>query len=342
MELMGFTIDELSQIESLLQLSTNISNIMDFLYQLEIHGKKDSEEYQQQILELTRAINTENEKYQTLNLTYQQCHKYAKLLSYQTNMPFFDTKPTTSFKNYNNRVVKRIINILITQMMNNKDFHKSIIPETIINQIIKIDNKITEDDFLTSFEHSVKLQATLNGDICCIFLSILEDAIPQRKYKEYREELIKAKYCVATTNKEIEAFLLHCKFSIPKEIYTGTKLTTELLQEENKSYDIIRFAELKSKAQIEINKLLQIKDSDYNNPTTYINSIISSCYLRALLSLMKDDEINDFNQEFHDQIDSHEYLKEHLNDRIGENIIINCFKCFKYDRGRIRILSIKN
>lgn len=133
MEIMGFTIEELSQLESLLQISTNASKIMDYLCKLEVNRQKDREEYQQQLLELTRAINIENEKYQKLNLTYQQCYKYAKLLSIQANEPLFDTKPTTIIKNNNNRVIKRVINNLITIMMLSKNFHKSIIPQNIIN-----------------------------------------------------------------------------------------------------------------------------------------------------------------------------------------------------------------
>ena len=227
-------------------------------------------------------------------------------------------------------------------MQQSQDFHKNIIPKEFIEEITNLDLKITQSDFQKGIEHSIKIQSALETDIHSMFLSVLENAITLKEYQKYHKNLIKAKYCFSTTNKELESLILECHFSIPSTIYISSRIINELLKESEISYDIIRFAKLKAKAQLEISKLLKLKDSEYSNPTTYIDSIISSCYLRALLSLMTDNEINDFNQEFHDFIDKPEYLKEHLYDRISENIIINCFKCIKYDKRKIRILSTKS
>ena len=180
---------------------------------------------------------------------------------------------------------------------------------------------------------------SLDNDITSMFLLLLEDSISE---SEYEIELIKVKYAIATTHKSLEDLILSNKFNIPNSIFIGAKFMNELLQESELSYEIIRYAGLKNKVQTEINKLIQIPDIKYSSPSTNIDSIISSCYIRALLSLMKDDDVKNIEREFTTQIESPEYLYKHLFDRISENIILSCFKSFKYDKGRARILTIKN
>lgn len=338
MNLTNFTIEELSQLEKLLQVSNNVGIIIDKLCILELNNQKDSILYNQTILEFTRLVNIENETYQNANLDYQQCYKFARLLSAQINTEMFDTKPTNSFKNQNNKTIKRVINILISIMQQDKNFNQSIITDEFIETLSKLTNYITKNDLIQGLEHNIKIQSSLDTDINSIFISILEELITQRIYQQYKKELIKAKYCFATSNKELEILLIENKFSIPNIIYINSKIINELLKEEELSYNIIRYTELKIRAQIEINKLLNIKDNEYNNPEKYIHTIISSCYLRALFSLMTSDEINDFNEEFHEQLDK----LEDINNEISEKIIINCFKSFNKDKKRIRILSTKS
>ena len=121
MEITGFNYDELNQLETLLKASSNVSSIIDSLYILDITKQKESPKYEQKLQELKTAIEEENKTYENANLTYQQCLKYAKLISSQTNIPIFDIKPTNSLTHYNNRLFKRVINILIshTQMIKN-------------------------------------------------------------------------------------------------------------------------------------------------------------------------------------------------------------------------------
>jgi len=341
MELIGFEKRELEILESILQISTNVSNELERLCTLEIGGLKDSPVYRQALYELIRTINIENEKLKSTELSYSTCDKFIKFLSNQTKLPIFDVKPTTSITNAKHKNIKRVINILTSLMINKTDFHNNILNENLTKQILNLRFSKNKETLMQSLMHSVKIQTAIDTDINSMFLSILEDEINKQLNPKYRLELIKAKYCIATTNKELETFLIETKFNIPNTIYINSKITTQLLQEGEKSYNFIRFAQLKSKAKIEISKLLNIKDSEYNNQNRYINSIITSCYIRALLSLMTNEEIHDFNQEFHNHIESPDYLKEHLTDRISENIIINCFKCFKYDKSKTRILSAK-
>lgn len=338
MEKLDFTLEELQQLESLLECSAKISNIIDSLYILDITEQKESSQYEIKLQELKQAIDNENKTYQTANLSYQQCLKYSKLLSSQTNISIFDDKAPTSIKHYNNRIFKRVINILITLVQNNPDFHQNIISNSLLIDSNTENTNTIQNSFTKGLSNSFKVQLSLNDDINSMFLSILESYIPQSKYQQ---ELTKVKYTLATTHKSLEQLILENKFNIPNTIYLGSQLMNELFQESQLSYEIIRFAELKTKAKIEINKIIEITDNEYLKDSTKIDSIISNCYLRALLSLMKDEEVENLEQEFKIKTQQPEYLYKHINDQISENMILSCFQSSKYDKKRTRVLTTK-
>lgn len=340
MEIQGFNKDELIILENLPQTSKNVNNAFERLYTLEISELKNTTIYNQAFLELTKAINIENETYQQLNLSPTDLYKFIQLLSNQTKLPIFDIKPTTSYANYNNKSIKRVINFLTSLMMNHPDYHKQILNDSLSKEILSLNIIKQQDDLINGFTNSIKIESSLHTDIHCLFLSFLEDEILKQTNNNIKKNLIKAKYCFAITNKDLEPFLIETKINIPKTIFINSKIITQLLKTPEHTYSFIKLSQLKTQAKIEINKLLKLKDNEYNNPDTQINSIISSCYLRALLSLMTDEELHTLNEEFKNQIENPKYTQEHLYDRISENIIISCFKCNQFDKSKTRILSI--
>ena len=88
--------------------------------------------------------------------------------------------------------------------------------EELIESIINLGILTNKDEFLKTLENNTKVQSTLEADINNMFLSILEETIKKRENQKYREELIKAKYCLATSDKELEVLLLESKFNIPR------------------------------------------------------------------------------------------------------------------------------
>lgn len=341
MELLNFNMKELEQLETLLQLSTEISNIYDQLCKLEINNQKDSKEYNQLITKLNKLIEKENNEYNSKNFTQEECIKYLKLLEIQTKIPAMDNKITTSLKYYDKRIVRRIIINLIGILDRNKEFHKKMISENILKSLNNIVGNITENDLVQGINKSAQVQTAINNDIHSIFLSILEESISSKSNKDYRSKLIEAKYCILFSHKNMESLFIGIKFDIPSTIYTSSKMINQTLNQSDIAYNHIKYIILKSLVKKEINILLNFYDSEYNNDNVYFSSIICQCHIRAILSLMEENEVNNLNQEFHNIIEGQHYLSKHLNDRISESIIMSCFKCFKHDKIKIRTLSAK-
>lgn len=342
MNLMQFNKEELIQIESLLQSATDISKIYDRLCELEINNEKESQEYKELIAKLNKAIKEENKKYDDFISSYHQCIKYATLLASKTKFHIFDDQISTTARNYDNRVIRRIIMKLTNIAKSNPNFNKHTIPDEIINTLTKLSPNITKSDFHTSLNHNRNINQSLKNDIQSIFLSILEEAISYKTNTRIRNQLIKAKYCIIFAHKNLESMMIKYNFNMPSNVYIYSKIMNEVLTKDSLSYDIMKYFELKSQASKEINYLLAIRDPEYDNSETNIDSIISQYYLRALISLMTGEEVDRFNEEFHNEIESEKYLQAHPTDRISENAIMKCFKLFKQDKGRIRTLSTKS
>lgn len=341
MEIYKFDIEDFKNLESLLQISTEISKIYDKLCTLEINNQKDSKEYQELLKKLAELIEKEKQEYQKRNFTHEECIKYLKLFESKSTIPGMDNRVITSIKHQDNRISRRIMNNLLSILDQNKGFHQMVINGKIANDISNTISGITREDLLKSMENSTKIQEAIDNDVHSMFLSILEEAISYKSNANYRAELIKAKYCILFTHKNMESMFIDKNFDIPNEIYTSSKMLNQLLNQPEISYNLIKYMKLKSMAKFDINGLLNLYDYEYQKPNNFFNSIITECHIRALLSLMENDNVNDFNQEIIDVLNSPKYLSKHINDRISESIIINCFKYLKKDREKIRTLAAK-
>ncbi|MBQ2872609.1 MAG: hypothetical protein IJE89_01255 [Bacilli bacterium] len=341
MEVYGFNLDDFKILETLLQISTEISNIYDELCELEIKNQKDSKEYRELLTKLHILIKKENIEYQKKQFTYDDCMKYLRLLESKTSIPGMDNRITTSLKHYENRIIRRIMINILNILDKNKDFHQKVIDNGLANAISNIIENLKTEDLVKSVGNSAQIQTALDNDIHSMFLSILEESISYKNNEKYRNELIQAKYCILYTHKNMESMFIHSSFNIPDEVYTSSKMINQLLNQAEMAYRFIKFMKLKSEARQDINVLLTLNDSEYEKHNIFFSSIIITCHIRALLSLMEDRDVNDFNQEIHDILESPKYLEKHQNDRISESIVINSFKYFKNDKAKARILSTK-
>lgn len=342
MEIYGFNLDDLNKLETLLQISKEISDIYDKLCELEINNQKDSNEYNKLLIELKILIEKEKKEYQKKKFTHEECIKYLKLLETSTFIPSMDNRVTTTLKHNKNKIVRRIM-IKLTSILNEtKGFHQRVYNIGEKLGLTNIIDGITKEELLKGIENSTKIENAIEKDIHSIFLSILEEAISYKSNDKHRKELIKAKYCILFSHMDMESMFINQDFNIPKTIYTTSKMINQLLNEAELAYKHIKYMKLKAMANHDINSLLNLFDIAYEKENIAFNSIITSCHIRALLSLMDSEDVDNFNQEIHDILDSPKYLEKHSKDRISESIVISCFKYFKKDREKIRTLSAKN
>ena len=300
MEVYQFNLEDFQSLESLLQLSTDISNIYDKLCELEINNQKDSNIYTNLLEKLKKLVEKETKEYRKKNFTHEQCIKYLKLFESKTEIPCTDNRITISLKYNNHKIIRRIMNNLLDILNENKGFHQMVLENGIEKDISKIIEHITQKDIIKEIEKSSKIQSSLENDIHNIFLSILEESITYPSNKNHKNDLIRAKYCAIFTHKKLESLHIENNFNISNNIYTSSQMINELLQEPEISYKLLKHMRLVSMAKYDINVLLNICDKEYEDSKTSVNAILTACHIRALLSLMEQDDVYTLNQEIHD------------------------------------------
>jgi len=335
MNISKFNKEELTIVESFLQSATTINNIYNKLYNLDI--SYNNKEYEKQITILKKELEKEMQKYQTANLTIEQKFKIIELLSNSPNTTNLDDINIIIKQNENDKINRRIINILIKEIINIQDNSLLIKITQLINELNPTYNtNISIKELIINS----KIELAIKNDITLLFLSILNENINLFKYSIYKNELKKALYNTCYINNNIEKQLIENNLNVPEKIYLNSKLINDLYKINPKKYNIILNKIIKTQIQKQFSSLLEIKDKEYNNPQINISSIINQCFIRSLLTFLTDEEIYTINNYFQQLINNQEYLIKYSNNKISENNIINCLKNVSYDKTKKRIISL--
>lgn len=339
MKQLFFDKNELQIVESLLEAATTIDNIYENLYNLEITGKKDSEDYRKLLNALKKAKKIEEARIKQANIDYDQAIKIILLLQNTPTWIKNNNLYCTLLQKYDDRVIRRIINIFNYQIkisIKYQEKHKS-------KEIIEFLHILgeTEEDLLKDMSNYEKVNFAINDDIESTLIAILSDYISNPAYSIYKNQLIKAKYYIAFINRNIESQLLAKGFDSTEETYINSTLIANMLGKTQEEYHSIIAINTLYYLMPQISELLSITDDDYSVPEKNVESILRQCYIRAMLTMLSDEDVQKVNNKFLSIINSKQYIQKHTTDSISENAVACCFKCQNFDKGKmIRTLSI--
>lgn len=333
---------DFEEIAALINVTTAISNDYKALYNLETNGKKDTEEYKKVLDNLHMDIEFENKLYnEYYHLNYDKCYAWIEYL-FENQMPKELKKDIESMmeQDYSNRVIIRILNTLINKMTEDYQNIKKIIPEEVIELLKQLGMPNPDKLASQSAYSNIKIQESLEIDTLNAYLSILQEYIQKEDYRSFRNQLINSKYNITFINKEIEKGMLSNNFDIPETLYINSKMIADLHQVDSNIYDLLKDHYSIQISAKQISEIIEISDMDYSDQNKATTSILRQCLMRASFLLMSDDAISNVNYTFHEFIEGKEYLDRHPNDRISEQLIINCFRSIKKDKNKPNILSL--
>lgn len=326
-----FNNNDYNFIKNIIKIASDIQNQYFKLYILEIEGKKDSLEYKDNIIKLKELISLEDSEYNKFNLNIFKCVSIIEYLV-QNYLPkdYASNFESIIEQDYNDGYIRRIINILLSKINYNQN---NIFPKELINSLNKIGY------FEIDYKENIKI--TIDEDYMNLFLMILEKYIKCDKDDSRRDILIEGKYYTILVNKNIEDNFIDNNFYYPENVYLISRYVSDLRRINSRKYRIIRNLYGLEMSLSIINILTEIKDFDYDYIDTELEVIFLQSLLRASFILMDDNYIYKMNELFHEQVESESYLKDHFDDEISENKIINCFKKVNEDRKNLKILSLK-
>lgn len=134
--------------------------------------------------------------------------------------------------------------------------------------------------------------------------------------------------------------MVSSNFNIPEELYFSSKLVADLAGVDSSDYNFYKKMMGINKSINQMANLIEMGDIDFSDMKKSISSILRQCMMRASFLFMSDEDIAEVNYGFHSFIENDDYLLEHKNDKIAEQLVISCFKSVKRDRNKPSIVSL--
>ncbi len=320
------TVDDIKKLNELIRITNSINTLYKKLEELETKNEKDSPLYNQTIEYLKIAMQVEDNKYTELCLTKEKSKTLINyILKELIKKDFFNNVNSILNKDYDNRILRRILNNL------SKEYLK-----------YKIDiNFLTKDGLPKKESKYAKLQDFINNDLQVqnnfeeemvrFYIEFLEDAIENEKNFTIREDLIASKYFSSFIFKSIENSMLENNFS-KGSIIINSLFEADWCDIPKERYDILRGNYAIPYAVEEIMKLLEVKDSLYQDVNMRSLGKIRQYFLRAIFLFLDDETLTEINLSFHETLESEEFKRIYKDDIIGKSLIKDCFKRINTDR----------
>ena len=329
------------QMNSLIKIMSLIDDLYLKLYDLEISDQKNTAQYKKIVDYLNALVEKENKKYKEYNLT--QARSLAWIDYLITNKI-----PTTSKFNietiiqqdYSNRIIKRILNRLISNVdsceLEDKDLFYDVKKE-LESEGLNLPNELITH----SITSSVRIKNSLECDIFNLYLSFLGESINNDKLKSIKKQLINSKYNFSFINKNIEISMIPNKFEIDTTLYISSKVIAELQYISPSLYTFLKDSYGIKILLEQIIELLKIEDIDYNNPKKIITSILRQNLIKSILLTLSDETIKDVKREYKNIIEKDFYTLSPLSNDMSKGLVNYCFESVKKEKNKLNVLSLK-
>lgn len=327
-------------IQELTKIDTIIELIYKKLYELEINNKKDSNDFKNYLNSLKNIIKVENKIYKDANLNHIRSFALANyILDYKLPVHFLNDIESLMTQDYSNKVLRRIMNILYHNIVFDNKMYKEKFPSELLELMKNIGISDIDSIVNESIHSNIELRKAFEKDTLNGYLVFLQEYINNEYYKAFKINFTHNKYITSFVYKNVENNMISDNFNIQDTFYINSRLIADLTNINLKLYEELKNDYGLEECTSQISKLINIKDSEYNDRKNIITSLLRECYIRSTFLLLNDETILDINSSFHDFIESKEYLREGSNS-ISENNIIKCFKLVKKDRNKLKILSL--
>lgn len=282
--------------EQMYRLSSSIYSIHDKMANLENNGKAQSSEFNKLIEYLFICLELEDKLYD-LNLS-EMLEIMSNLID--NNNVYYDKVDTMD--------KKQVIN---TRILNNLFSHAE-------NITREDSNNKTEN--IRSMSTKIEITDYVHKEFMLYFLLIFNEFLLKSNSDSLKSELINVKYKLAFMDKNIERLMQSTNYCMDIPYFKGNFFLSNKVKKNLELYSYNRETYGQFVAKQELKNILD------NNDSNKVSLILKQCAIRAAMLLIdNDDKLADFNDFFHEYINS--------NDNVyNENVVSGCFKKIKFDR----------
>ena len=337
MEQYTLTSKDYEWLKNIMKNNESIDAIYKKLCELEINGQKDSDEYKKYIDYLKIALEVENNIYATGKINF---YNGSALVNYiiGERMPddFLNDRESIIAKDYNNRVIRRVLKNLIGIVASDYEtVKKYMIPTQLVEFMKYIGMEDADQSVSNALYSSVQMKDALDQDISNGFLTILRELTNSSKYAEYKNELIASKYHIAFIEPNTETLLLNNSFELPDGFYPNTSFAATVTETPEELLEQIKNTQGIQEATHHMMGLIRMHDGDFEDRDKAFSSILRQSFMRSAFMLVSEDVLGEYNYHFHDFIESDTYLKDYPNDNVGVQMVVDGFKLIDTDKKKL-------
>ena len=326
-------------LDKLIQTTKSIESLYKKMYELEIQGKKDTKEFKDTLSYLDIALEVENKIYN--NLDEDKSVNYVGYISNKLSMKRSNIFESVMDMYYKDRVYLRILENIFDTSLSIK------IKSNLVHEIselmskVKIESSLNDELSLIKILSSLKeINDALEKDKINTFLFILGESIED--YIEFDVDFIKTKYNLIFMKKTIESDMKLIDFNFPKELNLKASYIALLNNIDINFIESNNYYENINDIQKQINKILKIKDIDYENKKYRVESILRTIYLRTLFLKMNSEEIYSIYASFEEFTKCNADNINHIADEISFNLIMKSFENSISDKSKAKIKTLNN
>lgn len=320
--------DDYEDINSLISISSQIKDLYNELYKLELSGKKLSEEYISVIKRLKTTLFVENNIYERIGLSYE---KNSAILRYlNENVKENQEFEQELFSFDADLIIPRITSRLTENVIKNC---QELIPD-----------ELKELDFLkqhvtNSLNNSFDIRDSIIKDLINCLLAIIQKE--HNKNPNISNYLKKLKYKVSYFQPKMEMNLLDNNFEIEENPYVESLLISQIYNWPKEIIDEIKQLYGVEYYKRELKTMLVYEDEDLKDDFIMSEMIIGQAFLRAIFLLLDDEIIMTLNDSFNDLINSEKLKPIFANRQEVIKMIINAYEKVKIDKSIPKIISLK-
>ena len=325
--------EDLTFIQRLIKITKSIESLYDKLYNLDIAGKKDTEEYNKILDNLDISLDVESEIYIEKEVDIE---RYKGIIKYIKNdmLPYFyksDLENIAS-QDYSYMALRRIIKTLETQLR-----HK--IDESCTNIEIDENSEIgVIFDVIKPYGYKMEdiyhFEMPIEKDVMSGTLLFLEEAINDEKNKSITNALKRAKYNITFLNREIESVMLWRKFEPNNKLFLNSDMIMEIYGYDAYKTNVLKNMFGMAKINGQIKKLLKIDNEDYSDYKKLSTSKIRECLLRGISLLMDEKIIKQIVEKYEKEfwVNRNYYGKNNL---ISYQVVLDSLKHNEIDKEKL-------
>lgn len=324
---------EIVTIQDLTKITNSIYTLYQKLYNLEINGNFDTEEYKEMLEYLNIAIEVENRKYREIDKKSAQKIIYYLLEYYQIHNIGLTLDNVITFDE-NKLIFRRIIKYLLFNSFCDAKIINLLLCENENTSALDLEGE-PEDDFYIQLSKN-NLLIEIEKDILKVFLTFVQDFYDNTD-KKFEAFLVKTKYDMSFLHKNFEKEFIGNQFQIPYCKFLNSKLLSEMENFYQSDYEQQASLYAKTIASYHINKLLKLKSQKFRNVETIVSVILRVFMVKANLLMLDADTLAVYKLKIKRYIEDYNLENNHF----GTYLIRIAFEDLDEDRKDFAIFSLK-